>query len=68
MYDAQVPCLCCNTPVLIRQQDWGPTKVGLCMLCYQSIPFRIVLVVYSLRLQMGALYQQMQSLVQTSGA
>lgn len=69
MYDAQVACMCCNTMVLIRTQDWKATTVGLCMLCYSSIPFRILQAIYSLRLQLGALYQQFSGLQQqNSGA
>lgn len=58
-FDSQVPCLCCNTMVLIRSQDWTFTSAGLCVSCYGFLPLQLIQVLYILRCQVGALHAQL---------
>lgn len=58
-FDSQAPCLCCNTMVLVRSQDWGPTVAALCIICYGFLPLQLVQVLFILRCQVGALHQQL---------
>lgn len=57
-FDSQAPCLCCNTMVLIRSQDWGPKVAALCIGCYGFLPLQLIQILYILRCQIGVLHMQ----------
>lgn len=58
-YDCTVPCLCCNEVVVIRSIDWSPRVVGMCMECYARLPLSMIRLIFSLRIQIAHLSQQL---------